>query len=209
MQTYHKCCFGVYFEWHSANEDESVDFGEECTSEYTQDIRSPSLSAINLARQQEEQRGSSQVVEKNARQNENRIVGGRGTIQARLHSTLPEPIVHELCHLEERDERPHLTYISLLPCTPSLVSNMSIFFGISGGTATAPASLIVLNPASSINRDLMRSTGAFMGMPIRVNRFAGRRCARVASISRVCRPAAAVIARLILLLFPCRLFGER
>lgn len=76
MQTYHKCCFGVCFEWHSANEDESVDFGEECTSECTKDILSPSLSAIDLGRQQEEQRGSSQVVEKNARQNENRIVGG-------------------------------------------------------------------------------------------------------------------------------------
>lgn len=69
---------------------------------------------------------------------------------------------------------------------------------------TAPLSHILLSLASFINRDLMRSTGAFMGIPSRVNRFWGRWNARSDSMRRACRPAAAVMMKLTMLLCACR-----
>lgn len=73
----------------------------------------------------------------------------------------------------------------------------------------APRSPIVLNPASLVNSDLMRSTGAFMGIPSRANRFGGRRNARFDSTSRVCRPTAAAITFVIVALCACRRVGEK
>lgn len=74
---------------------------------------------------------------------------------------------------------------------------------------SAPLSPIVVNPASLINRDLIWSTGAFMGIPNRANRFGGRRNARLDSMKRVCRLAVAVMIKLTVLFCPCRRLGER
>ena len=45
--THHERSVGIFLEWHGASGGEHVDLSEECTCERAEDIRSPSLSAID------------------------------------------------------------------------------------------------------------------------------------------------------------------